>query len=145
MQQLVILEGDLSVIMSGTGPTKAKINVSLRNTSHWPIADSKWLKKSFFPISCSSHGSYMRCIKPTMYIGMYVAYRTIDSCYPCAGVFYSCKFDVITDSTEDSGTNDLLYCFPREGRDTNKLVAVRGMFLTLSNVMSDIANYPAKM
>ena len=76
---------------------------------------------------------------------MYVVYRTIDSCNPCVGVFYNCKFDVITDSTEDSGTNDLLYCFPREGRDTNKLVAVRGMFLTLSNVMSDIANYPAKM
>mgnify|MGYP001791250920 CR=1 FL=1 len=76
---------------------------------------------------------------------MYLVYRTIDSCNPCVGVFYNCKFDIITDSTEDSGTNDLLYCFPREGRDTNKLVAVRGMFLTLSNVMSDIANYPAKM
>ena len=105
----------------------------------------KMAEKMFFPFSCSSHGLYTYSIMPTIYISMYVVYRTIDSCNPCVGVFYNCKFDVITDSTEDSGTNDLLYCFPREGRDTNKLVAVRGMFLTLSNVMSDIANYPAKM
>ena len=49
------------------------------------------------------------------------------------------------DSTEDSNTNDLLYCYPPEAKDSNKLVAVRGMFLTLSNVMSDISSHPAKM
>ncbi|KAF6026528.1 INTU [Bugula neritina] len=49
------------------------------------------------------------------------------------------------DSSEDSSTNDLLYCYPHDNREDNKLVAVRGMFLTLSNVMSDISSHPTKV
>ncbi|XP_067948810.1 protein inturned-like [Watersipora subatra] len=49
------------------------------------------------------------------------------------------------DSSEDSSSNNLLYCYPPETKESNKLVAVRGMFLTLSNVMSDISSHPAKI
>ena len=46
----------------------------------------------------------------------------------------------------ESGTNsDLLYCFPNSGREDNKLISLRGMFLTLSNVMLDVSKHPAKM